>query len=173
MVDRVTATSSTGGGSTGGGSTDGSTDGTTDGSTEGDSAGGDSGVSCAQYQALIADARESLESIRDFDRGLADSYIEFDGSALDTFPTECNLDGAQQDLMRRMLQLKWIVIRAFVDELRAEGTSWPDIRSRREELLNDNDALFAEAIRIFGISDDDESSTEDDLTGGDAVDPCA
>ena len=72
-----------------------------------------------------------------------------------------------------MLQLKWIVIRAFVDELRAEGTSWPDIRSRREELLNDNDALFAEAIRIFGISEDDESSTEDDSTGGDAVDPCA
>ena len=114
MVERVTATSSTGDeSSTGGGSTDGSTDGTTDGSTGGgstdgstggdstggDSTGGDSGSSCAQYQALITDARESLESIRDFDRGDADSYIEFDGSSLDTFPTECNLEDAQQALI--------------------------------------------------------------------------
>ena len=160
MVERVTATSSTGGGSsTGDGTTDGSTDGTTDGST---------GSSCAQYQALITGARESLESIRDFDRGDADSYIEFDGSSLDTFPTECNLEDAQQALIERMLQLKWIVIRAAVDELRAAGTSWPDIRSRREELLNDNDALLAEAIRLFGVSEEDESST-----GDDAVDPCA
>jgi len=92
---------------------------------------------------------------------------------LDAFPTECNLADAQQDLIRGILSLKWIVVRAVVDELRAEGTRWPEIRSRRDQLLNDDDALFAEFISRFGRSVDDESTIEDDSTGGDAVDPCA
>ena len=43
----------------------------------------------------------------------------------------------------------------------------------RDELLNDDDALFNELISRFGTSDEEESSTGDDTTAGDVVDPCA
>ena len=72
-----------------------------------------------------------------------------------------------------MLQLKWSVVRAVVDDLRAEGTNWQNIRARREELLNDDDALYAEFISRFGTSEEDGSTIIDDSTGGDSVDSCA
>merc|ERR1712242_361637 len=65
MVERVTATSTTGGGSsTGGeGSSTGGEGNTTGG--EGSSTGGDNVDLCTQYQASITEALESIESVRD------------------------------------------------------------------------------------------------------------
>ena len=67
MVERVTATSTTGDGSSTGG--EGSTTG-----GEGSTTGGETVDSCAQYQASITEALESIESVRDFANGRIPSH---------------------------------------------------------------------------------------------------
>jgi len=64
MVERVTATSTTGSGSSTGG--EGSSTGGEESTTGGEesSTGGDNIDSCAQYQASITEALESIESVR-------------------------------------------------------------------------------------------------------------
>jgi hypothetical protein len=132
MVERVTATSTTGdGSSTGGeGSTTGGEGSTTGG--EGSSTGGETVDSCTQYQASITEALESIESVRDFANGRIPSHTQFDSSLLEDIPTSCDLSASLQDIRAKKLRLRHIVIRAAIDQLRAERAPWTDIRSTRE-----------------------------------------
>ena len=125
MVERVTATSTTGDGSSTGG--EGSTTG-----GEGSTTGGETVDSCTQYQASISEALESIESVRDFANGRIPSHTQFDGSLLEDIPSSCDLSASLQDIRAKKLRLRHIVIRAAIDQLRAERAPWTDIRSTRE-----------------------------------------
>lgn len=125
MVERVTATSTTGDGSSTGG--EGSTTG-----GEGSTTGGETVDSCTQYQASITEALESIESVRDFANGRIPSHTQFDGSLLEDIPSSCDLSASLQDIRAKKLRLRHIVIRAAIDQLRAERAPWTDIRSTRE-----------------------------------------
>ena len=125
MVERVTATSTTGDGSSTGG--EGSTTG-----GEGSTTGGETVDSCTQYQASITEALESIETVRDFANGRIPSHTQFDGSLLEDIPSSCDLSASLQDIRAKKLRLRHIVIRAAIDQLRAERAPWTDIRSTRE-----------------------------------------
>ena len=125
MVERVTATSTTGDGSSTGG--EGSTTG-----GEGSTTGGETVDSCTQYQASITEALESIETVRDFANGRIPSHTQFDGSLLENIPSSCDLSASLQDIRALKLRLRHIVIRAAIDQLRAERAPWTDIRSTRE-----------------------------------------
>ena len=139
MVERLTATSTTGG--------EGSS--TTE---EGDSAAGDQADSCVQYDASIEDAFESIASVRDFANGLIEYPIQFDSSSLESIPTSCeDQSNALEQMRTEKLRHRFIVIRTVVDILRAERTPWDDIHSTRESLKDNDDALVDAFDSLFWI----------------------
>ena len=54
-------------------------------------------------------------------------------------------------MRRRKLGLRGIVIRASLDEMRAEGARWPEMQPIRDALRDDDDALIAEFDSRFWI----------------------
>ena len=54
-------------------------------------------------------------------------------------------------MRRRKIGLRGIVIRAKLDEMRADGARWPEMRPIRDALANDDDALIAEFDSRFWI----------------------
>jgi len=150
MVERVTATSTTGTeSSTGGEESSSGGEGSTGG--EESSTGGDIIDSCAQYQASITEALDSIESVRASANGRISSHTQFDGSLLEGIPTSCDLSDALQDIRTQKLRLRHIVIRAATDQLRAERAHWMDIRTMHEELRGDDDALVAKFDSLYWI----------------------